>query len=136
MRRFWTMLAHYHGQMMKDLLTHPKVGASWEGFVIEQLLKTEPHDEAFFWATNQGAEIDLVIRRGGELFGVECKRSAAPRATASISAALEDLGLSRVALVYPGEKRFPVADRVEAIPLRVLAEGGPIFGMESPRVLK
>ena len=195
-RRFWTMLAHYHGQIwnaaelarafgasestarryldllsdafmvrqlqpyfvnmrkrqvkspkvylrdtgllhqflgiatMKELLTHPKAGASWEGFVIEQLLKTEPHDEAFFWATHQGAEIDLVLRRGGELFGVECKRSDAPRATASISAALQDLGLSRVALVYPGEKRFPVAERVEAIPLRVLAEGRPIFGID------
>ena len=58
----------------KDLLRHPKVGASWEGFVIEQLLLTEPHDEVYFWATHQGAEIDLVLRRGGKLLGVECKR--------------------------------------------------------------
>lgn len=112
---------------LKGLLDHPKVGFSWEGFVIEQVLMTEPHDEAFFWATHQGAEMDLVLRRGGELFGVECKRADAPRLTSSVSIALADLGLSRVAVVYPGVKRYPLAERVEAVPLRAFAAGAPIF---------
>ena len=69
---------------LKPLLSHPKIGASWEGFVLEQILSTEPHDEIYFWATHQGAEIDLVLRRGDELYGVECKRADAPRVTTSI----------------------------------------------------
>jgi uncharacterized protein len=112
---------------LKGLLEHPKAGASWEGFVIEQVLMSEPHDEAFFWATHQGAEMDLVLRRGSELFGVECKRSDSPRMTPSISIAMEDLGLSRVALVYPGSKRFPLSEKVEALPFSALAAGKPIF---------
>ncbi|MBI4791767.1 MAG: DUF4143 domain-containing protein [Deltaproteobacteria bacterium] len=72
---------------LKALLSHPKAGASWEGFVIEQVLLTEPHDEAFFWATHQGAEIDLILRRGNALFGVECKRTDTPRLTPSIRTA-------------------------------------------------
>ena len=113
---------------LKALVTHPKVGASWEGFVVEQVLTTVDHDEAYFWATHQGAEIDLVLRRGTELFGVECKRSDTPRMTPSIAISLNDLKLTRVAVVYPGSKRFPIADRVEAVPLRSIGEGAEIFG--------
>jgi predicted AAA+ superfamily ATPase len=198
LRRFWTMVAHYHGQTWNaaeparalgvnesttrrylDLLTdalmirqlhpwhanlrkrqvrspkvyvrdsgllhqllgidsakalesHPKLGASWEGFAIEQILAREPHDEAAFWATHQGAEIDLVLRRGDRLFGVECKRADAPRLTPSIRIALDDLGLERVAVVYPGGKRYPIADRVEAVPLSELAAKGGLFGEDDP----
>jgi uncharacterized protein len=193
LRRFWTMLAHYHGQtwnaaeparamgvgesttrryldLLSDalmvrqlqpmhanlrkrqvkspkiyvrdsgllhlllgigdaraLVNHPKVGASWEGFAIEQLLLTEPHDDAWFWATHQGAEIDLVLRRGERLLGVECKRADAPRLTPSIRIALQDLGLERVAVLYPGARRFPIAERVEAVPLAALANGAAVF---------
>ena len=109
------------------LLNHPRVGASWEGFAIEQVLATEPHDEALFWATHQGAEIDLVLRRGGDLYGVECKLADAPRVTPSIRHALADVGLARVAVLYPGAQRFPLADRVEVIPLSVLSRGGSLF---------
>lgn len=112
----------------KGLLNHPKVGASWEGFVIEQVLMTEPHDEAFFWATHQGAEIDLVLRQGDRLLGVECKRADVPRLTPSIRTALVDLGLERVAVIYPGVKRYSLADRVEAVPLQALGSGNRIFG--------
>ncbi len=111
----------------KELLNHPKLGASWEGFVIEQVLMNEPHDEAFFWATHQGAEMDLVLRRGDELMGVECKRSDAPVMTRSIRIAKEDLKLSRVAVVHPGNKRFALAEHVEAVPLGFLAKEKPIF---------
>jgi hypothetical protein len=111
----------------KALLSHPKLGASWEGFVIEQVLAVEPHDDAWFWATHQGAEIDLILRRGDRLLGVECKRADAPRLTPSIRIALADLGLAWVSVVYPGGKRYPIADRVEAVPLRTLAVPGRLF---------
>lgn len=111
----------------KALVSHPKLGASWEGFVIEQILMTEPHDEAYFWATHQGAEIDLIVRRGDRLLGVECKRADAPRLTPSIRIALEDLGLEGIAVIYPGNKRFPLSDNVEAIPLEELGQGQQLF---------
>ena len=109
------------------LLTYPRVGASWEGFVIEQVLATEPHDEAFFWATHQGAEIDLILRRGSELHGVECKLADAPRITPSIRNALDDVGLTRVAVLYPGAQRFQLSDRVEVVPLATLSRGEALF---------
>lgn len=112
---------------LKGLLMHPKIGASWEGFVIEQILRSEPHDEAFFWATHQGAEIDLVLRRGGDLLGVECKRTDAPRLTRSIRIALEDLDLKRVVVVHPGVKHFPLSAEVDAVPLSLLGGHGSIF---------
>lgn len=112
----------------KDLVSHPKVGASWEGFVIEQVLAGEVSDEISFWATHQGAEIDLVLRRGDRLFGVECKRADAPKLTGSIRTAIDDLGLERVAVVYPGSRRYPLSDRVEVVPLAELARPGCLFG--------
>ncbi|MGV8083110.1 MAG: ATP-binding protein [Coriobacteriia bacterium] len=114
----------------KALLEHPKVGASWEGFAIEQVLATESYDDVSFWATHQGAEIDLLLHREGGLFGVECKRADAPKITPSIRIALEDLGLERVAILYPGTKRYPLAANVEVVPLCELAEGkGSLFGI-------
>lgn len=193
MRRFWTMVAHYHGQVWNNadparalgvseptvrsyldiltdalvlrqlqpwhanlrkrqvrfpkvyvrdpgllhellgiethraLLHHPKLGASWEGFAVEQVLVTEPHSDAAFWATHQGAEVDLLLRRGGKLYGVECKREDAPRMTRSIGIALKDLGLERVVVLYPGTRRYALAERVEAVPIAALAEPGGIF---------
>ena len=112
---------------LKALLEHPRCGASWEGFVIEQVLRLEAHDEAFFWATHQGAEMDLVLRRGTELLGVEVKRQDAPRLTPSIRIAQADLGLARVAVLHPGLKRYGLAERVEVVPLRELAVGAPLF---------
>ena len=109
------------------LMTHPAIGASWEGFAIEQVLAAEPHDDAVFWSTHQGAEIDLILRRNGALYGVECKLADAPRITPSIRTALADVGLSKVAILYPGSQRFPLSDRVEVVPLSSLARGEPLF---------
>ena len=95
--------------------------------MIEQVLAAEPHDEAFFWATHQGAEIDLVLRRSGRLYGVECKFGDAPRLTPSIRNALADVCLAAVAVIYPGQRRYPLSDRVEAVPLSTLARGEPLF---------
>jgi predicted AAA+ superfamily ATPase len=110
----------------KALVGHPKLGASWEGFVIEQMLMMEPHD-AYFWSTRQGAEINLVLRPGNRLLGVECKRADAPRLTPSIRIALEDLGLERIAVIYPSNKRFPLSDNMEGIPLDDLGQGQRLF---------
>jgi uncharacterized protein len=194
MRRFWTMVAHYHGQVWSNadparalrvseptvrsyldrltdalvlrqlqpwhanlrkrqvkspkvyvrdsgllhellgiedqegLLHHPKLGASWEGFALEQVLATESYSEVSFWATHQGAEIDLLLHRRGKLYGVEFKRVDAPRMTPSIRIALADLGLERVAVVYPGPKRYALTDRVEAVPLSELSTPEALFG--------
>jgi predicted AAA+ superfamily ATPase len=91
------------------------------------VLASEIHDDAFFWATHQGAEIDLILRRGDELLGVECKRSDAPRMTPSIRNAVDELGLKQVAVLYPGNKRYPIADRVAAVPLSALSKEASIF---------
>lgn len=111
----------------KSLLTHPKCGASWEGFALEQVLQMEIHDEAFFWATHQKAEMDLIMRRGDRLFGVEFKRADAPRLTPSIRIAMDDLGLQRVAIINPGPKRYSIAESVEVVPLQTLGKGEQLF---------
>lgn len=111
----------------KALLSHPKCGASWEGFAIEQALAVLAHDEAYFWATHQGAEIDLILRRGDRLLGIECKRTDAPRMTPSLRTATADLGLERIAVLYPGSRRYALSDTVEAVPLAELAEPVDLF---------
>lgn len=190
LRRFWTMIAHYHGQVWNgselarafgvsgvtvrrylDLLTsalvlrqlppwfenlgkrqvkspkvyvadsgllhtllnlesredvegHPKVGASWEGFVLREVVErlgARP-EETFFWATHAGAELDLLVVRGRKRYGFELKRTAAPRITPSIRTALEDLQLDRVDVVYPGVHTFALAERVRALALSRLYE--------------
>lgn len=104
-----------------DLVHHPKVGASWEGYAIEEAIKAIDPDEAYFWGTHNGAELDLLLLKNGERIGVECKRVDAPRVTPSMQIALEDLELERLIVFYPGEQRFPLGQRIEAIPLSSLA---------------
>ncbi|MCC7262707.1 MAG: ATP-binding protein [Candidatus Latescibacteria bacterium] len=106
----------------KDLLLHPKCGASWEGYAIEETLKVFQPDEAYFWATHNGAELDLLLIKGGKRIGVECKRVDAPRLTPSMRVALQDLELDRLLVIYPGEQRFPLAERTEAVPLTEVAK--------------
>lgn len=188
MRRFWTMLAHFHGQIwnaaeparalgvseptvrrlldwlagtfmvralqpwhenigkrqvkapkvylrdsgllhellgiahMPGLLSHPKAGASWEGFAIESVLARAEADEAYFWATHGGAELDLLLLKDGRRVGIECKRTDAPRLTPSMTTAMKDLGLEALYVVYPGSRRYPLGTGIEAVPLSVLAE--------------
>jgi hypothetical protein len=107
----------------RDLLTHPKGGASWEGYVIEEAIRAVDPDEAFFWATHNGAEIDLLLRKNGRLFGVECKKADAPNLTPSMRIALADLKLERISVVFPGQRRYSLADRVSAVPLADLTKG-------------
>jgi uncharacterized protein len=108
----------------RDLEFHPKVGASWEGYAVEEVLKALRPDEAYYWATHQGAEIDLLLFKNGRRIGVECKRSDAPTMTPSMRIALDDLKLDRIVVVYPGERRYVLTDRVDVIPLVELATSG------------
>lgn len=203
LRRFWTMLAHYHGQVWNgaefarsfgmanstvrrylDLLTgalvirqlqpwhenikkrqvkapkvyvvdsglvhtllrletredvegHPKVGASWEGFALTQVvarLGAEP-EACYFWATHAGAELDLLVVHGRRRFGFEFKRTTSPRVTRSMRAALDSLRLDRLDVVHAGDHTFPLAEGMRAVSIRRILEdleplrvGGPEGG--------
>ena len=101
----------------RELELHPKVGASWEGYAVEEILKALRPDEAYYWATHQGAELDLMLFKRGRRIGVECKRKDAPVLTPSMRIALSDLKLDELLVVYPGTRRYPLARNVEVLPL-------------------
>lgn len=187
LRRFWTMLAHYHGQtwnaselsrsmglsdktvrnyldlltgafMMRQLqpwyenlgkrqvkapkvyfrdtgllhslldiqdrhtlLGHPKVGASWEGFAIEQALRILQPVQAYYWATYGGAELDLVFTHKSKRYGIEVKFSEAPVITASMKTAVETLDLKKLWVLYPGGNAYPVSSHIDVLPLSHLS---------------
>ena len=108
----------------RDVLSHPKAGASWEGFAIEEALRTIRPEAAYFWATHTGAELDLLLFVRGRRYGVEVKFQDAPRLTPSMRIALEDLGLRRLSVLYPGDRRYPLDRRVDVVPLAELATRG------------
>jgi len=184
MRRFWTMLAHYHGQAWNaselgrsldlsdktvrsylDILTgtfmirqlqpwhenlgkrqvkapkiylrdsgilhallnlpdfqtlqgYPRVGASWEGFAIEQVLQIIKSSQAFFWATHSGAEIDLFFIHHGRRYGIECKFSETPKMTKSMNQAIESLNLTHLWVIYPGDHPYPLSKQISAWPMK------------------
>jgi len=183
MRRFWMMLAHYHGQVlnyselgrafglsdmairryieilsgtfmarilqprhvnlskrlvkrpkvyirdsgilhtllsihsMEDLQSNPKIGASWEGFALENLVKSigKKDEELFFWSTHSGAEVDLFWQNAGKNWAAEFKFSDAPTLTKSMQSALEDLKLEHLWVIYPGKQNYKLSDRVSVI---------------------
>jgi predicted AAA+ superfamily ATPase len=104
----------------RELALHPKVGASWEGYAIEEVIKALRPESSYYWATHGGAEIDLLLFRGGRRIGIECKRSDAPTLTPSMRIALGDLKLDELKVVYPGERSYRLASEVEVVPLRAL----------------
>jgi uncharacterized protein len=190
LRRFWTMLAHYHGQIWSasafarsfgvsdptvrryldvltstlvvrqllpwhenlakrqvkapkvyvadsgilhtllglpsetDLDSHPKVGASWEGFVVEQVVRRlgARREECWFWATHAGAELDLLVVRGSRRLGFEVKRSTAPAVTRSMRVAMDDLSLESLDVIHAGPDTFALAPRVRAVSCRRVLE--------------
>ena len=105
---------------LPELLAHPHSGASWEGFSLEQVLRIAKPDEAYFWATHQGAELDLLLLKGNQRIGVEFKRADVPKVTQSMRIAMDDLKLDALYVVYPGEQRFTLAEGIEAAPLWAL----------------
>jgi len=190
LRRFWTMLAHYHGQIWNasefgrsfgvadttvrgylDILTsafvvrqlqpwhenlskrqvkapkvylndsgilhsllglttridvesHPKLGASWEGFVISQIATRlgAERQECFFWATHGGAELDLLVVRGRRRWGFEVKRTSAPSITRSMRSALADLRPQRLFVVHAGPNSFDMAHKIRAVAVQQLLD--------------
>ncbi len=99
------------------LMGHPKVGASWEGFALEEILKHTGDRNAYFWATHAGAELDLLIIKDGKRYGFEFKLSDAPGTTRSMHTAVETLALEKLLVVYPGSAVYPLTEKITALPL-------------------
>ena len=106
----------------QELALHPRSGASWEGYVIEETIKATKPEEAYFWATHAGAELDLLLIKNGRRIGIECKRMDAPRLTPSMRTALADLKLDQLFVLYPGLHPYPLAEKIEATPIRRITE--------------
>jgi len=104
------------------LLGHPKVGASWEGYVIEQVLQILRPSEAYFWAVHHSAELDLLLFHKGKRYGIEVKFSEAPEITRSMQIALHDLNLSHLWVVYPGAEAYRVEKKISVLPLQEVPE--------------
>ena len=104
-------------QSMRDLEGHPKVGASWEGFLLDQVCQrlAVSAEQAYFWSTHGGAEIDLVVERGRKLHGFEFKRTVSPQVTASMHTAIDDLGLASLCVVHAGRESFKLRRGVHAV---------------------
>jgi predicted AAA+ superfamily ATPase len=114
-----TGLLHYLLGIKSDgeLALHPRMGASWEGYVIEETIKATRPDEVYFWATYSGAELDLLLIKDQQRIGVECKRMDAPRLTPSMRTAMQDLGLDKLIVVYPGSQPYSLAEGITVAPL-------------------
>jgi len=106
-----------------EVLRHPSCGASWEGYVIEEVIHSVEPDDVYYWATHQGAEIDSVFTKGGRMYGVEVKRADAPTMTPSMRIALEDLKLERIIVIYPGNKRYSLHKKIDVVPFESIAVG-------------
>lgn len=111
-----------HLESALDLASHPKLGASWEGFAIEQLLAAFEAREAYFWATHGGAELDLMLIIHGKRYGFEFKVGDAPGTSRSMRIALADLGLEHLWIVYPGSDGYELDDRISVLPLREIPD--------------
>ncbi|MBI4371902.1 MAG: ATP-binding protein [Elusimicrobia bacterium] len=199
MRRFWTMLAHYHGQIFnaseigrslglsndtmrryldvlsgtfmvrqlqpwhenlgkrqvkspkiyfrdsgifhallgtwteKDLRTHPRLGASWEGWVLEEVIRAHvaAPEEAYFWATHSQTELDLLIVQDNRRIGYEIKYTDAPRLTPSMRIALRDLKLNELVVIFPGNQSFPLADKIRAAGFETFLQRSPRAALPS-----
>jgi hypothetical protein len=103
-----------------DLAGHPKLGASWEGFAVEQILSLRDTRDAYFWATHTGAELDLMILSGIRRIGFEIKYTDAPRTTRSMHIALKDLQLDRLYVLHPGQHTYPLDKKITALSIRDL----------------
>ena len=101
----------------RDLPLHPRYGASWEGFALEQTLLAHGEREAYFYGTQRGAELDLLLLRRGRRWGFEFKCADAPRTTRSMHVVIDDLGLEHLWVVYPGDRKYPLTGRITALPL-------------------
>lgn len=102
---------------LADVQGHPKLGASWEGSAIEQIITLLQAQEAYFWATHSGAELDLLVHIRGKRYGFEIKFADAPGVTRSMRIALNDLALDHLWVIYPGRQAYPLDTRITVLPL-------------------
>lgn len=102
---------------IRSLYAYPRVGASWEGFALNQFLQVIRPAQSFFWSTYSGAELDLFFLHKGRRFGVEFKFNEAPKAARSMRIALDDLHLDHLWIIHPGAHRYPIDDKLSAWPL-------------------
>lgn len=115
-------------ESMSSLRSHPRYGASWEGFALQQTLALHGDRDAYFWSTVRGAELDLLLLRQGRRYGFEFKCTDAPSMVRSMHIALEDLQLDRLYVVYPGRSRYALHARAEALPF---ADMATVFSTQS-----
>ncbi len=107
---------------MRDLPLHPRYGASWEGFALEQTLLAHGERQAYSYRTRRGAELDLMLLRRGRRWGFEFKCTDAPRTTRSMHIVIEDLELEHLWVIYPGDREYPLTDTITALPLKSIQE--------------
>lgn len=106
-----------------EVMAHPRFGASWEGFALEHVIRfLGAERDAYFWGTHGGAELDLIVARGGRHYGFEFKYADAPSTTKSMRVALADLALTRLFVIYPGLRRFDLDEKITALPVTQLSE--------------
>ena len=102
---------------LADLQSHPNLGASWEGFALEQVIGALESRDAYFWGTHAGAELDLLVRIAGKQYGFEFKYADAPSGGRSMHVAIQDLSLVHLWVVYPGHEEYPLDDKISVIPI-------------------
>jgi predicted AAA+ superfamily ATPase len=103
---------------LNSLFGHPKVGASWEGYIIEQVLNILNPIEANYWGVHGVGEIDLLIFSSGKRYGIEARFSEAPIITRGLHVAFEDLGLQHLWIIYPGENDYPITKNISVLPFK------------------
>lgn len=108
----------------KDLQENPKLGSSWEGYALEEVVSQIEPDEIYFWGTYHQAELDLLAFKDGKKFGVEFKYADAPKITPSMRIALQDLELEKLIVIYPGERSYDLSEHITVLPLSQLAKEG------------
>ncbi|MCD4814626.1 ATP-binding protein [bacterium] len=108
-----------------EIFNHPRCGASWEGYVLEEVIGILEPGEAYFWATHNGAEIDLVFIKGNNRYGIECKHMDAPTLTPSMRNALQELELKHITVIYPGKQRYKIHKQVSVMPLETVIQEAP-----------
>ena len=114
---------------LEQLTRFPKLGAFWEGFALEEILRklAVKQEEAFFWGTQSGAELDLLVLRNGKRYGFEFKYTDMPKTTTSMHIALQDLGLEHLTVIHPGSSQFPLTEKITACGLEAFVEQETIF---------
>ncbi len=117
---------------LAEVQSHPKLGASWEGFAIEQIIRLLDTRDAYFWATHSGAELDLLVHLQGKRYGFEIKYADAPGITRSMRIALSDLGLEHLWVVYPGRQEYALDVRITVLPLEALPRQASALRRSAP----